>query len=347
MTIQTRHIQPAIGLLLLLGPLFHRTVHAQQQPHYTQYILNQYILNPALTGIENYTDIKLSHRHQWSGLQGSPVTTYFTVHAPLGKADYRTTATSFDVPGQNPRGQRYWESYTAAVPHHGIGAQVVNDVTGALSHFNALLTYAYHIGISPRTSLSAGFGAGFSRFSLNSAKLNFGTTTVDPIVYSSGVLNKMTANFSAGLYLYAADYFIGLSAQQLAPARLSYTDNTISTTGQTVPHFFATAGYRFLLDEDFNLIPSLMLKYVSPLPVQPELNIKLQYRDVLWLGTSARYKDGYAAMFGLKAGNALHIGYSYDRTTSSLNNYSTGSHELLLGFILGNKYSDACPRNIW
>ena len=68
-------------------------VQAQQRPHYTQYILNQYILNPALTGIENYTDIKLSHRIQWQGLSGAPVTTYFSVHAPLGKKDYKTNAT--------------------------------------------------------------------------------------------------------------------------------------------------------------------------------------------------------------------------------------------------------------
>src|SRR5882757_11446796 len=84
---------------------------AQQQPHYTQYVLNQYILNPALTGIENYTDIKLSHRHQWVGLDGAPVTTYLTVHTPLGKKDYRTTATSASVPGENPRGKNYWEDY--------------------------------------------------------------------------------------------------------------------------------------------------------------------------------------------------------------------------------------------
>ena len=40
---------------------------AQQKPHYTQYILNNYILNPALTGIENYTDVKMSARDQWVG----------------------------------------------------------------------------------------------------------------------------------------------------------------------------------------------------------------------------------------------------------------------------------------
>ncbi|TMI98102.1 MAG: type IX secretion system membrane protein PorP/SprF, partial [Bacteroidetes bacterium] len=68
---------------------------AQQKPHYTQYVLNQYILNPAISGIENYTDIKISARDQWVGLTGSPKTSYITIHAPIGKKDYRTSATSY------------------------------------------------------------------------------------------------------------------------------------------------------------------------------------------------------------------------------------------------------------
>src|SRR5688572_28956033 len=84
-------------------------VNAQQKPHYTQYILNQYIINPALTGIENYVDVKLSHRHQWVGIQDAPVTTYLTMHGPIGKKDLKTTATSRETQGYNPRGNKYWE----------------------------------------------------------------------------------------------------------------------------------------------------------------------------------------------------------------------------------------------
>src|SRR5688572_11188399 len=84
---------------------------SQQKPHYTQYILNQYIINPALTGIENYTDVKLSHRHQWVGINDAPVTSYFTFHTPIGKKDFRTTATSFNMEGENPRGNSYWDNY--------------------------------------------------------------------------------------------------------------------------------------------------------------------------------------------------------------------------------------------
>lgn len=335
-------------VIICMSVLFAANSFAQQKPHYTQYILNQYIINPALSGIENYTDIKLSHRHQWAGLNGAPVTTYFTIQGPIGKMDYRTTATSFAVPGENPRGQRYWENYEAAKPHHGAGLQIINDVTGPLSNFSAFATYAYHIGLTPRTSLSAGFGAGFSRFSLKSASLDFGNTTIDPAVYTSGVINTTKFDMTAGLYLYSADYFIGLSAQQIVPSRLDFSNHTVSaSTGKTVPHIFATTGYRFLLSEDFNLLPSIMVKYIDPLPLQVEVNTKLQYRDIIWVGASYRHKDSFAGMMGVNVGNKFNIGYSYDNATSALSTYNKGSHEIVLGFIIGNKYDDSCPRNVW
>lgn len=323
-------------------------VQAQQLPHYTQYILNQYILNPALTGIENYTDIKLSHRHQWVGLEGAPVTTYFTIQGPIGKKDYRTTATSFDVPGENPRGTAYWQNYTAAAPHHGLGLQIINDRAGPINEFSAMATYAYHIGISARTSLAMGFGAGITNLSLDASKLDFGNTVVDPAVYNNGLINTIKPAFNAGLYLYSGEYFVGISAQQIIPQKIDFSNNTVKKDdGKTVPHLFATAGYRFLISEDFNLIPSLMLKYVQPAPVQADINAKLQYRDLVWIGASVRTNDGFAGMVGLNVGNTFNIGYSYDYSSSHLNTISKGTHELMIGFIIGNKYDDGCPRNVW
>lgn len=321
---------------------------AQQKPHYTQYILNQYIINPALTGIENYIDIKASHRHQWVGVQDAPVTTYFTIHSPIGKKDYRTSATSYRVPGQNPRGKSYWEDYTAAEPHHGIGLQIIDDRTGPLNRFAAYITYAYHIGISAKTSLAAGFGAGFTKLSLNTAKLDFVYVPVDPAVTNSNIINTSKPDFNAGVYLYSAEYFVGLSAQQIIPQKVAFSDYAVRTTdGKFVPHLFATAGVRLLLDEDFNFIPSVMVKYINPLPLQADLNGKLQYQDVAWIGASYRTGEGFAGMIGMNISNTLNVGYSYDYTTSRLSTVSKGTHEILVGFIIGNKYGDWCPKNVW
>ncbi|MBK8951643.1 MAG: type IX secretion system membrane protein PorP/SprF [Chitinophagaceae bacterium] len=330
----------------VLGVLASISVEAQQKPHYTQYVLNQYIVNPAISGIENYVDLKLSHRHQWVGIQDAPVTTYLSVHGPIGKSDYRKTATSFDLKGENPRGKRYWEEYTAPEPHHGIGLQMINDITGPLRNFSLYGTYAYHLAISQRTSLAGGLGFGINRISLDADKLDFGDVAADPAVYSSGLLNKIRFDMMAGLYLYSADYFLGLSAQQVVPQKIDFSNGYIRPKqSRTVPHLFGTAGYRFSLGENFNLIPSVMVKYVDPLPVQYEGNLKLQYLNKVWIGGSYRHKDGYAGMFGVNVSDVFHVGYSYDYTTSRLNNFSKGTHEIILGFVIGG-YPDNCPR-LW
>jgi type IX secretion system PorP/SprF family membrane protein len=325
---------------------FMQTIVAQQRPQYTQYILNNYILNPALSGIENYTDVKISSRDQWVGLNGAPRTMYLTAHTPIGKKDYKTSAISFQVPGQNPRGRSYWENYTASEPHHGAGLSVLNDVTGLYRRFSANISYAYHIGLSPRTNMSAGFAGGIMKISRDVSKSTFGNNDpADPAQGSVADIYKIRPDLSAGIWVYSADYFLGLSAQQIIPQKVSFVDDTLGF--KIVPHVFATAGYRFLIDDDVNALSSVMIKYVSPLDPQFDINMKLQYRDLLWVGGSYRFKDGYAGMLGLNIGNAFNIGYAYDYTTSKLRTLSRGTHEIIIGFLLGNRYDDSCPRNIW
>jgi type IX secretion system PorP/SprF family membrane protein len=335
--------------IILIGLFAGTAVTAQQRPYYTQYIMNNYIINPAVAGIENYWDVKASHRLQWVGLQDAPVTTYLTIHGPLKKNDYeRESATSFHASGQNPRGEAYWQDYTAPEPHAGVGFTMLNDRTGPLNRFAMYGTYAYHVGISNTTSLSGGISAGITNMSLDASKLNFGTTTVDPAVSGSGVINQIKPDISAGLWLYSKNYFLGIAAQQIIPQQVTFSDNTVSLQeGKLLPHIFISAGYRMQLSEDFSFLPSTLIRYVSPLPVGFDINGKLQYQDLLWVGGSYRYQDGFAAMLGLNVNRNINIGYSYDVQTSNLNTVSKGTHEILIGFLIGNKYGDWCPRNLW
>lgn len=323
--------------------------NAQQRPYYTQYIMNNYIINPAVAGIENYWDIKASHRMQWVGLQDAPVTTYLTIHGPLKKSAYdRESATSFHAPGQNPRGEAYWQDYTSAEPHHGVGFTMINDRTGPLNRFAAYGTYSYHMGISPTTSLAGGVSVGFTNMSLDASKLNFGGSTVDPAVAGSGILNRIKPDISVGLWLYSKDYFLGLAAQQIVPQPLTFSNNTVALEqGKLLPHLFLSAGYRMQLSDDISLLPSMLVRYITPLPLGFDLNAKLQYQDLLWAGASYRYQDGFAAMAGINLNHSINIGYSYDMQTSALNTVSRGTHEILIGFLLGNLYGDWCPRNLW
>lgn len=321
--------------------------YAQQRPHYTQYVLNNYILNPALSGVENYADVKISGRSQWVGLSGAPRTAYLSVHAPIGKKDYKTSSTSFSVPGQNPRGSAYWENYTASEPHHGVGLSVVNYRTGSFSRLTANVSYAYHLGLSPVTNLSAGFAAGVSKVGYDRSKAT-PSEPADPALGTGSLNFNWKPDLAAGLWLYSSNYFLGLSAQQIIPSKISY-GGTASDSGRLVPHLFATGGYRVLLTEDINALPSVMFKYVPGTPTSPQfdVNVKLQYREIFWTGGSYRLNNGFAAMMGLNVSNVFNVGYAYDFTQTALNTASKGTHEIIIGFLLGNRYSDACPRNIW
>lgn len=337
-------------LLYLFGSFFlGQITFAQQRPHYSQYILNNYILNPALSGIENYTDVKISARDQWVGLNGAPRTAYISVHGPIGKKDFKTSATSFRVPGENPRGNAYWENYTPSEPHHGIGLNIINDRTGNFNRFTANISYAYHLGLSPKTNISAGFSAGIAHIYRDLAKSDFGGgSSYDPAQNTGSEIRRVLPDLNAGLWLYSGRYFIGIAAQQIIPQKVSFVDDA-AYGGKQVPHVFASAGYRFLLNEDINMIPSFMMKYIPGTPTNPQfdLNVKLQYQDLIWAGAGYRMKDGYIALIGMNVGNTFNLGYAYDFTKTPINTASRGTHEILLGFIINNRYGDTCPRNVW
>jgi hypothetical protein len=94
-----------------------------------------------------------------------------------------------------------------------------------------------------------------------------------------------------------------------------------------------------------------MVQYWQPQLLGAHANVKLQYEDFLWLGAGYRYSNflsGYSGMIGINVFNAVNISYSYESATNTrLQTYSKGTHEIVLGFLLGNKFGDSCPRNLW
>ncbi len=327
-------------------------VEAQAKSAYTQYILNNYILNPALAGIENYTDIKISTRNQWTGINGAPITTYASIQAPIGKSDYRTSATSFDVPGENPRGPEYWRNYQAPDAHHGIGFVAMSDRAGYINRWGLAVSYAYHKPISQKTTLAAGFNAGISGINLDRTKATFADDGITDLTLglSANETRKIKPEIGVGLWLYSAKYFLGISILNIIPGKAKFTNADKFGTYFT-PNYFATVGYRFNIGEEFTIIPSVMVQYWDPQLLGAHGNAKLQYRDKVWIGGSYRYSNflqGYSAMAGLNISNTFNVSYSYEVATESrLRTYSGNTHEIIVGFTLGNKYSDACPRNIF
>ncbi|MFD2584288.1 type IX secretion system membrane protein PorP/SprF [Pedobacter vanadiisoli] len=332
-----------ITILVLFATV---NVFAQQKPQYTQYIFNQYLLNPALSGIENYLDFKAGYRKQWSGITDAPQTSFVSAHWALGDNQLWSNAlTSFPEQTGNPMDRNYMQNYMSSPSHHGMGLTAVLDKTGPIKRLDANVTYAYHLQLSNDFNLSAGVAAGISSISLDVNALTF-DTPIDPIM-NRALINQVKPDLSIGLWLYGARMFAGVSVQQILPQKLSFTGDNNYNMGKEVPHYFATGGYKFFVDDEISAIPSVMIKYVSPTPVSFDLNMKLAFKDKIWLGGSYRRDDSFAAMAGFNIGKMVNLTYSYDFTTSQLNQVSNGSHEIVLGLLLNNIYKVPSYIRMW
>lgn len=322
--------------------------NAQQRPQYTQYVFNNYLLNPALSGIENYTDVKAGYRRQWTGLEGAPVTSYLTANMPIGNNFLNDNAgTMPGGGGENPMSRSYMRDYTAAAPHHGVGITIVNDKAGPLSQTNIDATYAYHIGLTPKWNMSVGVSAGITHYGLNTADITLGNSVdgvggFDPAI-ANGNNSQWKPDLGAGIWIYTSNFYIGASAQQLLKQNLYFSTNTSYNQSQTVPHFFFTAGIKLPISDDVSFMPSAMLKVINPVPVSYDITGKLAFRDRFWIGGSYRHDDSFSALAGLFINSLISVGYSYDITTSNLNTVSNGTHEIVIGILLNNRYKVTCP----
>jgi len=328
--------------LFLLGTISSR---AQQKPQYTQYIFNNYLINPAITGIESYTDVKAGYRNQWTGLDGAPVTMYFTIQTPIGNKFIQGDAMSQPRSNEDPMSRSYVQDYQAAAPHHGIGFTVVTDKAGPITQNNYDVTYAYHLGITSNLNLAVGVAAGLASINLNTSQITL-ENALDPAI-ANGNNNQLKPDLGLGVWAYSAQYFFGISAQQVLPQTLFFSSNSTYNQSKTVPHYFITGGVKLFLAEDITLLPSVMFKYVNPVPTTFDLNLKMAFQDKFWIGGSYRRNDAIAAMAGINVGSFLNFGYAYDFTTSNLNTVSNGTHEIILGIMLNNMYKVVCPRRFW
>ncbi|QNP51521.1 type IX secretion system membrane protein PorP/SprF [Hymenobacter qilianensis] len=220
------------------------------------------------------------------------------------------------------------------------------DETGPTSRTGAYVSYAYNLVLRPDLRAALGVSVGMQQFAVDGQKLRFFDPTTQAASAASQVLDG-----SVGLWVYSSRFYVGLSSAQLLANKLdfSYGPNQL---GEGAPgnslkrHYFATAGVRVPLSREWSLVPSVLVKAVNPAPLSVDINAKLKYQDLLWVGVSWRAFDSAVAMVGLSY-EQLTLGYSYDAGLSELAGYHGGSHEVLLGLRLKKKAQTVCTNRFW
>ncbi|WP_242920029.1 PorP/SprF family type IX secretion system membrane protein [Pontibacter liquoris] len=322
-------------------------VLAQQKPQYTQYTLNNYLLNPAISGIEDYADLRLGTRQQWAGLEGAPQSYYLTLHMPLNKdviPSYRGGRGN-ELPKE--ASTKRTNMYRRVRPHHGLGAMAMTTQTGPLSRSSFSASYAYHLPVSKTTRISAGVAPGLVQYSLDPSLVKTANSN-DPAIMD-GRVNEVKFDLTMGLWLYSQNYYVGVSGAQLVPARRRYiqTGTPEDRDGKLQKHYFATAGLRLDVSPALSFIPSVMVKLAQPSPASVDANLKALYGNRVWAGISYRHKDAVAGMAGINISPLLDVAYSYDASTSPLGVSHGGSHEVVLGLKLRNTSKVICPVWAW
>ncbi|WP_439879967.1 PorP/SprF family type IX secretion system membrane protein [Pontibacter sp. MBLB2868] len=330
------------ALLLLLLLLCCLAAPAQQLPQHTQYAQNNFLLNPAVAGIESYADLRAGYRTQWVGLEGAPTSFYTSLHTALGKNDRNAPRLSMRNNGPRPATGANKNNRFYVRPHHGIGAVAQAHKAGLLKTLSLNLSYAYHLPLSPTLNLSGGLAAGLTQYRLNRQALDL-VTPADPA--TSELVDHNKADLGLGLWLYGPRFYAGLSAMQLLPSPAPTAAPAPAAALQR--HYYATAGLRLAPSPRLSLTPSLMVKLPQGGTPMVDATARFTYDQRFWLAASYRHHDALAAAVGLYLNPMLDVSYSYDITTSELNRVSANSHEVVLGLKLNNKQKVLCPNWVW
>ena len=306
-----------LQLIIIFCPLF---AIAQQEITYSQYMFNNLLVNPAYAGYKEEINISLLNRNQWVGIKGAPNTQSLIVDGSFFNND-----------------------------NVGLGLAVFNDRIGIQGQTTVMTNYAYRLPVGEMSRLSFGLGVGVTQFSLNSDKAVIDDQT-DPNFI--GVQNHISPDARIGIYYNNDSFYAGLSANNLLASALNKNNDRARFIILPPIHVFLTVGAIFDVNEDVKVKPSLMLRDDPNGLGNFDVNASFLFRDALWIGASYRTGvDMWKKTTGLSAtfqqnslvgivevfvAKQIRLGYAYDYSLSALNAYSSGSHEISLGFIIGN-----------
>ncbi|WP_173968104.1 PorP/SprF family type IX secretion system membrane protein, partial [Flavobacterium collinsii] len=278
---------------------------AQQDAQFTQYMYNTININPAYAGSRGVMSIFGLYRTQWVGLDGAPETSSFSLNTPINN-------------------------------NVGLGVSLVNDKIGPTNENNISADFSYSIQTSATAKLSFGIKGSANIFKLDPTKLN---PEHQGDIQFQDFKNKFAPNIGAGVYWHTDKAYVGLSVPNFIQTN-RYDDNETAIYKDRI-NYYLIAGYVFNLDryENIKFKPALMTKMVEGSPLQVDASANFMFNGKFVIGVAYRWSASFSALAGFQITDSMYLGYSYDRETTRLVNYNSGSHEIFLRFEFLKNYS--------
>jgi type IX secretion system PorP/SprF family membrane protein len=278
--------------------------YAQQDAQFTQYMYNTININPAYAGSRGFMSLFALHRTQWVGLDGAPVTNSFSINTPIGNSKM------------------------------GVGISFLNDRIGPTNENEISADISYSIRTSESFRLSFGLKVTANVFNLDVSRLN-PVSQNDP--QFQNLNNSFTPNFGTGLYLHSEKTYIGISVPNFIESN-RYNSNSVSMFKEKM-NYYLIAGHVFDIGENLKFKPTLLTKMVTGAPLQVDVSGNFLINKKFVIGGAYRWSAAFSAMAGFQISEGVFVGYGYDKETTNLANYNSGSHEIFLRFELSKTYN--------
>ncbi len=276
-------------------------LHAQQDPHYTQYMYNMNVINPAYAGSKENLAIGLLYRKQWVEIEDAPTTATLSGHTPVGK-------------------------------NVGLGLSFISDKIGPVEENNIYADFSYTLNLGGEHKLAFGLKTGITLHNVALYSDIYSTLPQanDPAFAED--TNNSYLNLGAGFFYYTNKYYLALSVPNMIKSKhLNFNGREF---GSETSHYFLTGGYVFDVTENIKFKPFFMLKSAFNAPSSLDVSTNFLFNQKFEAGLTYRLEDSFGAMVNYAITPNVKLGYAYDHIVSDLNVTTPSSHEIILLFDL-------------
>lgn len=311
----------AITLLFLLTPWGGGKAKAQNDPQFAQYWAVPTFYNPAYIGQKEFVRIRVGANLQWLGIKRAPQSYILTADMPL------------------KLGKKQRMGVGVSAMQESIGLYNNIWVSGQVVYQFRALKGVFSIGLQP-----AYYNTTFRGSDVYIPEGDDFHQPDDEGLPSEDVAGQ-AFDLSAGIS-YTHKYFsVGISALHILEPKIELRQDNAQETETS--QFSATVARQMYFTADgnipiknslFSLQPSLLVR-TDFSNFSAEVTMRSTYKQFISFGLGYRWKDALSAMIGAEFKN-FFLGYAYSYPLSPINRASSGSHEIVAGYMVKLNFGD-------
>jgi type IX secretion system PorP/SprF family membrane protein len=281
---------------------------SQQLPFSNQYLVNRQFLSPAFAGITGNFETFIA-------LQKN------ALHFP-GGPEYKSIFASGPVYG-----------------NMSLGISISNSSVTIFNVLSGELDYAYHLRVSEKHYVHFGLSFAYNENNINIDYSQFQSVQNDPFSFNS----RKSLSFGFGLIYSYKTFQFGVTIPRGFDSQLRNNEENAdySVSGVLRVH----TSYLFDINQSFSVEPFIVVEKSSFEPLWYNVSALMRIKEITYL--ELHYRQGNIMGFGLgiNPSKKMLLCYSYDLSGTGIMKYSSGIHEISIGFLIGKESDSGYQRS--